>query len=279
VALFGSLFLGIFSANVPAVTLEEIHQKLASARKNLRISIATERRIALELEQLRQSGDATLEIISEYENYLARVKAMVTENQRVLREMEAAYATRFPGKGAPEERIHAAKTPLGDAAEPPHEEETDEVAQLDQELGDSLTAFDEMLLTELELLAEELDRIKAESSGKMAGLAEEAAESAERLREKGVEVETSQEQPRGEADKSAEPSKDTEKGEGEQEVKKPHPPGEGAGSGKRPDPQVAKEDDDIVARQLREAAEKETDPELKERLWKEYEEYKRSTRQ
>jgi hypothetical protein len=37
------------------------------------------------------------------------------------------------------------------------------------------------------------------------------------------------------------------------------------------------QDDDIVARQLREAAEKETDPELKEKLWKEYEEYKRGS--
>jgi hypothetical protein len=35
-------------------------------------------------------------------------------------------------------------------------------------------------------------------------------------------------------------------------------------------------DDDIVARQLREAAEKETDPVLKEQLWKEYEKYKKS---
>ncbi len=35
-------------------------------------------------------------------------------------------------------------------------------------------------------------------------------------------------------------------------------------------------DDDIVARQLREAAEEETDPELKEKLWKEYEAYKHS---
>ncbi len=33
-------------------------------------------------------------------------------------------------------------------------------------------------------------------------------------------------------------------------------------------------DDDIVARQLREAAENETDPELKEKLWQEYRKYK-----
>ena len=36
-------------------------------------------------------------------------------------------------------------------------------------------------------------------------------------------------------------------------------------------------DDDIVARQLREAAMKETDPELRERLWDEYRKYKKST--
>ncbi len=38
------------------------------------------------------------------------------------------------------------------------------------------------------------------------------------------------------------------------------------------------EDDDIVARQLREAAEKETDPELKKRLWEEYRRYKEANR-
>jgi hypothetical protein len=37
-------------------------------------------------------------------------------------------------------------------------------------------------------------------------------------------------------------------------------------------------DDDIVARRLRKAAEQETDPELKGKLWKEYVEYKKNTR-
>lgn len=44
----------------------------------------------------------------------------------------------------------------------------------------------------------------------------------------------------------------------------------GAPGGRLPPPQ----DDDIVARQLREAAEKETDPELKKKLWEEYWKYK-----
>ena len=35
--------------------------------------------------------------------------------------------------------------------------------------------------------------------------------------------------------------------------------------------------DDIVARQLREAAEKENDPELKKKLWEEYRKYKKGS--
>jgi hypothetical protein len=47
--------------------------------------------------------------------------------------------------------------------------------------------------------------------------------------------------------------------------------GSGAGATEIPDGS----DDDIVARRLRKAAEGETDPELKEKLWKEYIEYKK----
>jgi hypothetical protein len=36
-------------------------------------------------------------------------------------------------------------------------------------------------------------------------------------------------------------------------------------------------DDDVIARRLRKAAEQETDPELKDKLWKEYVEYKKNT--
>ena len=49
-----------------------------------------------------------------------------------------------------------------------------------------------------------------------------------------------------------------------------------SGSGAGHKKQVQGNDDDIVARRLRKAAEEETDPELKERLWKEYHDYKKS---
>lgn len=50
-----------------------------------------------------------------------------------------------------------------------------------------------------------------------------------------------------------------------------------SGSGTPPDIPDGS-DDDVVARQLREAAEKETDPELKKKLWEEYRKYKKGTR-
>ena len=53
--------------------------------------------------------------------------------------------------------------------------------------------------------------------------------------------------------------------------------GEGAG-GSVPEDVGTGSDDDIVARQLREAAETESDPVLKEQLWAEYRKYKASTR-
>jgi len=52
----------------------------------------------------------------------------------------------------------------------------------------------------------------------------------------------------------------------------------GAGSGAPNRGVESGDDDDIVARRLRRAAEQETDPELKEKLWKEYQDYKRNSK-
>ncbi len=46
------------------------------------------------------------------------------------------------------------------------------------------------------------------------------------------------------------------------------------GSGGTMEPKKEYDNDDVVARQIREAAEKETDPELKQKLWDEYRKYK-----
>jgi hypothetical protein len=63
-------------------------------------------------------------------------------------------------------------------------------------------------------------------------------------------------------------------------VARPMPGGaseSGQASGAPPEGIPDGDDDDIVARQLREAAENETDPALREKLWEEYRRYKEGT--
>lgn len=329
---------------------EGARAKLEQARDYLRISQATEERIAAELQALLASGDASPEALEDYEMYLVRVQEMVQENRRILQEMEAVYA------GFVQRQEHLDAFTPSDADVVPYAkhgyEDIDELDKLDREFNESLAAFDEMLL-------KELDEIRVRSFDKMKDLAEEAAAAAQRLRERGAAVQTASPEgsPKGEEESTdqgvesgqaggAEQVEGSEQMEGleqregldqlegtmDTEGKKPvsreqtsedRKPGseekgeEGvrerdadtqdngrvgseqeptesqsyggdeqqmgskgaAGKGYSPTEVQPNRsyDDDIVARQIREAAEKETDPELKERLWREYEEYKRGT--
>ena len=74
--------------------------KLEKARDDLRVSVATEQRIANDLEQLKKSGNASAEDISNYETYHERVQAMVAENRKIVEKMEAARARHSPGMEA-----------------------------------------------------------------------------------------------------------------------------------------------------------------------------------
>jgi len=299
----GLIWLGLI-ASAHGVPLEKIKSELELARENLRISEATAVRIDEELEELKKSGQASPEIIDDYEIYLARVRAMVDENHTVVKAMEVAYARYFRRKKyeSPDD-----SEKLKDMLDPgiPEEEAIDAVVALDRELNNSLAEFDEILLKEFEL-------IRAQSERELRDLAEEAAEAAKRLREKGIDLDAGEsESPSETGEDGAElmkkaPEKDDSKGEEktadmadaekdevastekgshaeEGEVDEGAATSEkssngGQGSSREQAPRYDKADDDIVARQLREAAENETDPELKEKLWKEYEEYKKNTR-
>ncbi len=244
--------------------------KLAQARENLRISQETEKRIATELEQLKESGSGSEEAVRDYEAYLASVAAMTTENRKIVEQLEAVYAEKTSGKTGSSE--------LDKMADPdiPEEQAMDEVAALDSQLNASMTKFDGMLL-------KEMDEIRAGSSEKLQDLAAEAAEAAKRLREKGLDVNTSGSKSSGESQGNQDGGrpnnreKDSTKGRQGSETASKDGSGKG-GKGPSSTDQRRREyeNDDIVARQLREAAENETDPELKEKLWKEYEEYKKN---
>jgi hypothetical protein len=241
-----------------AAPRESADSKLEEARKNLAISEATEKRIASELEQLKKSGTASTETIKNYEIYHESVRQMVAENRKIVEQMEAAKA-RHSSESASSDT--AAGGQQGDLLDPsiPEEQTRDEVAALDRQLNASLNEFDSRLL-------KEMDEIREESATKMRDLAQEAAEAAKRLREKGVDVNTTgSESSEDSGDSGSQKSEETQAEQGTEGTKTAsgktsRPGGKGSGSGQQD--RAGYEDDDIVARQLREAAENETDPEL-----------------
>jgi hypothetical protein len=259
--------------------LQELESRLELARKDLRISEATEARIASGLEQLKNSGTASPETLEDYEVYLGRAREMVAENRKIVQELEALNARYTAVSSSPSASTDAQKVPNPKL---PDEKEYDELGKLDRELAASLAVFDELLLSEM-------DEIRKKSREKMRDLAAEAAEAAQRLEEQGVDVDPSSAEvssgvPEG-APESETSESSLEKGEegiqaktagNQQEGSKGSGGGKAPGEGQRG--RSSGYDDDIVARQIREAAEKETDPVLKEKLWKEYENYKKESR-
>jgi hypothetical protein len=251
----------------PAISPPELQK----AREDLRLSQETRDRIAGEAAALKASGKASAEVVAAYETYLARVQEMVVENQNLVARMESAFSA-HPNPSP------AAAAPASGA------DNADRIKTLDRQFNESLAAFDEMLLRELRVL-------QAASAKRMKGLAEAAAQAGRQAGEKGREAAGEKGSPAEAPEGSA---RETAKGEktrtGGDPAKTPGSgkPGETAGAsqeaggwgsggtGAPPGVYTSSADDDIVARQLREAAEKETDPELKAKLWKEYEEYKKS---
>ncbi len=261
-----------------------VEKKLEQARSDLAASKATEARIASELNALKGSGNANPDDLKNYETYLSRVQAMVAEQQKMVEEMEKARAAH---RGA--EKIGGgsqATPPSGaPAASMAPEKESGELGSLDRSLSDSLSEFDQMLL-------KEMDEIRAKSESRMSTLAQEAASAAGKIGEGGEEAGPSAAEGGSEAgaeaggEKGSDEARQGESGGSYENVPTTDGPVAGGSSAGGPAsgqqagrPAGSDQDDDIVARQLREAAEKETDPELKKKLWKEYEDYKKASRQ
>ena len=124
--------------------------------------------------------------------------------------------------------------------------QTDEekVMNLEEKLDDSLSEFDEMLLRKNQ------DLTQKNSQGGVVGQ-NDSGGNGQRLRE------TVSNDDNGTKDSPVSPIT-----------------GSGHKSGGTMEQSTEFDNDDVVARQIREAAESETDPELKEKLWAEYRKYK-----
>lgn len=184
---------------------------------------------------------------ADYAAYVAGLHRRVAQDCRALRENGVAIPA---GLSCPDDPVGLlAPAAIDQASEQTAAEAT---ATLESELFEGLGEFDEMLLREQERIKAAAPQASAASGGGGSG-SEDGTGSTSVGTDAASGVETTY--------------------------------GEGAGPGS-PRPTVSSsappgtpdgQDDDVVARQLREAAEKETDPELKKKLWEEYRKYKAGT--
>jgi hypothetical protein len=143
----------------------------------------------------------------------------------------------------------------------------EETAELDEELAASLRQLDGLLLSEQQELAEAAASGGAGGSGGTSGAVRSGS---------GGSAGPGSTEGEGSTDPESGPS--STGGEGRSSGGAVGGGGVGGGDtgGRVPDDVGDGSDDDIIARQLREAAMAEDDPELRERLWQEYRDYKAS---
>ncbi len=277
------LVAGLLSTGALAASDAE----LQAARQELRLRAATERRMRRDFETLLGDSQMSATEIDEFENYLARLGKMVDEQRRLVASLGGTSVDSATGSS------QAAALP---ADFDRGQTDDEKIALLDAELGSSLSEFDEKLLREQKELAEKSRSVSASGSGEQpergegasgkAGDGEGEGEKAAggsggEAGESGSESAAGGAGGDGESERQAESGQQSGTGgegaEGNERVASAgSASGDGRQAGKTSMPADIPDgkDDDIVARQLREAAENEQDPELREKLWEEYRKYK-----
>ena len=212
--------------------------------------------------QHQQQGNLGVTETREYAAYVERL------HQRVVRDCVALAAAEIV---VPANLDCPQQTPpiAGPAAIDQASEQTDaeRAAVLDAELNAELGEFDQRLLREQE-------RVKAARPPAAGGGGQGGAGSATEGAEGGSS---------GDLADSGEPGVTGEPRENGDLAAPPTTSGAAGGPGQQttiegqPNDVPDGSDDDIVARQFREAAERETDPETKKKLWEEYRNYKQGT--
>jgi hypothetical protein len=177
-------------------------------------------------------------------------------------------ASQFPVQSMADLPCPPPNNPVGSGLTlpPPTTTGKEEIDNLEQQLTESMGAFDEMLLAEETRIASHRPNSSEKERGDTGG-------------QGAVQGGVQSEKDAAKGDKGRAGREKTGETAGGQDK-------DAAGVGQVPEqgrtPSVSNNgapgklviDDDIVARQLREAAEKEQDPQLKEKLWQEYWKYK-----
>lgn len=264
---------------VPSISVAAtgaIRDRLREAEREVALAEASHRRASARLETLQQDPQATTEQLLAAETVVFELSELINVRQETLWDLQAMAGETVtapdPTVTAGMEAFEEAVREIEDAEEPETEQE-----RLEKEFAASLEEFDGMILDHQLKVEDRMAERSAEGEAKASTHRSAAAEAEALLASMGVETGNGE----GNGEDGGSPSDSTASGE-------PSEAGEDAqvagstsgntagasgsttgGSGRR----AAREDEDVVARQLREAAEKETDPVLREKLWKEYEAY------
>ena len=215
-----------------------------------------------DFEQSRKTGKLGDAEETDYANWIRQLNDQVIQDCRAL----TRIATEPLPEDLPCSKVTAsnpAPAAIDIAAESTEAEHTDSMIE---QLNGSLGGFDERLLREQERVKARTPRSDTAGGGSGGG-GTGSADSNELPGEAGSDDKAAG-QPGDEKD-----SDNQGDGTADSRQSSPGKPLPGAKSSV-PDDIPDGSDDDVIARQLREAAEKETDPELKKKLWDEYRRYK-----
>jgi len=253
--------LGLLLAGGPAVAGE------ADQLERLRINHAAMVSSEQDFHARQRRGSLRGAEAADYAAYVARLHRLVAED---CAELAAAGVVLPPELGCPVLTAGMlAPAPIDQSAEQTRDEQ---LAVLDAELMGGLGEFDEMLLREQQRVRAQTPMSdSAASGGAGAGAGDgEGTEGSEGSEGSGGDTGES-----GEGAEAFEGDGNGSTGMGGREGSR----SERGSRGRGVPPDIPDgDDDDVVARQLREAAEKETSPELKAKLWEEYRKYKKGTR-
>jgi len=247
-----SLFLALLAIPAHADPRDE----LAQARHELLVSEQVLARVSGRVDAARADPATAPQERKRLDEHLARVRDLVELNRERVRSLEKTTAALPAGPPA--------------AAAPSATTTAEDVTALEMKLGGSLADFDQLLLEEARKA-----RTRAPTRASAAGYSGAADGDAH---DKGSNASKGDRRPGGKTESaSSTPSRHpgTSGTAGS-----PGSPVEGTSPG-APDAAAAAppdvgdgNDDDIVARQIRRAAETEPDPELRKKLWDEYRKYK-----
>jgi hypothetical protein len=205
----------------------------------------------------------------DYRSYIERLRQRLATDCSLLQQTEVVVP---PDITCPEVIHRIAPAAIDQGNEQTH---TEAAAALDAELDAGLGEFDQRLLREQE-------RVKAKASKSAAGGAGTGGEGAGTGGQEGGGTLGENGAKSTASGGSASPADTAGAGAGATVEQPPSAAGgpQGESSVRVPPPADVPDghDDDVVARQLREAAETESDPELRKKLWDEYRRYKQGVR-